>query len=90
MGSSEEIPEELLALKYFGTIVPYAFQQLTNITTSTKIIEKTLADLLIGIENQDKLAQLSGIKFKTYPFTFTRVCKIHVTLAFLISKFSGI
>ena len=74
LGSSEELPQELLALKFFKAIVPYAFQQLTNITTSTEIIDRTLADLLTGIENQDKFAQLSGIKFRTYPFTLTRVC----------------
>ena len=71
--SNEEIPQEFLGLKYFGTIIPYAFQQLTNVTTFVETIDKTLGDLLTGIENKDRLTQLSGIRFQTYPDRQTRV-----------------
>ena len=71
------MPIELRELNFFKTIVPYAFRHVENINTATEMIDNALANMLIGLENQDHLSQIGGIKFQIYePPLNTRVCCI--------------
>ena len=70
----EDVPDELLALRYFKNIVPYAFKQIKSISATTNAIDELLSDLLTGIYKMDKFAQMTGIKFEKYPDGHPRVC----------------
>lgn len=69
----DELPNELQALNYFKAIVPYAFKQNESISTTTNVIDELIADLLTGIDNKDKFAQVAGIKFEKYHDGYPRV-----------------
>ena len=69
----DELPNELQALNYFKAIVPYAFKQNESISTTTNVIDELIADLLTGIDNKDKFAQVAGIQFEKYPDGSPRV-----------------
>ena len=69
----DELPYELQALNYFKAIVPYAFQKIESISTTSNVIDELLADLLTGIDNKDKFAQLAGVKFGNHPDGHPRV-----------------
>ena len=71
---SQELPFELDALNYFKAIVPFAFKQIQSISSTSTVIDELLADLLTGIDNKDKLAQLAGIRFENYLASNMRVC----------------
>ena len=67
------LPMEIQGLEYFKILIPYAFRQSKGIEAATKEIDDALADRLIGIDNDDKLIELSGIKFQTIVFNNLRV-----------------
>ena len=70
----DELPAELTALNYFKYIIPYAFKQNESISTTSNVIDELLSDLLTGIDNKDKFAQIAGVKFESYPDGHERVC----------------
>ena len=70
----EDLPNELQALNYFKAIIPYAFQQMESISTTSNVINELVADLLTGIDNKDRFAQLAGVKFGNYLDGHLRVC----------------
>ena len=67
------MPERILALEFFKSIVPYAFKQNESITVTTKVIDKLLANLITGIDNKNKISYLAGITFTNYPDGHPRV-----------------
>ena len=68
------LPMDIQGLEYYKVIIPYAFREAKGIEAATKDIDDALADRLIGIENDDKLIELSGIKFVGhYDFNNLRV-----------------
>ena len=69
----DDLPEEILALKFFKSIVPYAFKQNESISTTTKVIDELLAKLLTGIDNKNKISLLAGITFTNSPDGHPRV-----------------
>ena len=69
----DDLPYELHALNYFKAIVPYAFQKIESISTTSNVIDELLADVLTGIDNKDKFAQLAGVKFGNHPDGHPRV-----------------
>ena len=62
------LPQKLLGLDSFDVIIPYAFRQSNGIEAATKQIEVALADRLTGVDNDDRLIELSGIKFEESDF----------------------
>ena len=60
------MPEELQELTFFKTIIPYAFRKFEDIDAATEVVNNALANMLIGIDNKDKLAEIGGITFQTY------------------------
>ena len=68
------MPEELRELNFFKTIVPYAFRQVEDINVATEMVDNALANMLVGIENKNQLAEIGGIEFKNYDDVNKRVC----------------
>ena len=68
------MPEELQELNFFKTIVPYAFRYVEDINVATEMVDNVLANMLIGLENKDKLAEIGGVKFQNYEDVNKRVC----------------
>ena len=69
-----KVPEELQELNFFKTIVPYAFRYVEDINVATEMVDNVLANMLIGLENTDKLAEIGGVKFQNYEDVNKRVC----------------
>ena len=86
----EDLPYELQALNFYKAIVPYAFQQIESISTTSNVIDELLADLLTGIDNKDKFAQVAGIKFEKYHDGYPRVRQLKTNGASLSFKFPGL
>ena len=69
----DDMPEKLVALKFFKSIVPYAFKQNESVSVTTKVIDEVLANLLIGIDSKIKISLLAGITFTNSPDGLPRV-----------------
>ena len=84
------MPDELQELNFFKTIVPYAFRHVENIKAATEMVDDALANMLIGLDNQGKLAQIGGIKFQNYNDNNKRVCFLLIKLLAFHLFFVGV
>ena len=67
------LPMEIQGLEYFKILIPYAFRQSKGIEAASKEIDDALAERLTGIQNDNRMIELSGIKFQHYDFNNFRV-----------------
>ena len=75
LNSTSNLPQELFGLDYYKVITPYAFRQAKGLEAATKEIDDALAERLTGIDNGDRLIELSGVKFRHYLHNNHRVSK---------------
>ena len=90
MEDLKNVPAELHGLNNYKIIVPYAFRHVENINAATEMVDIALSNMLIGLENPDKLAQIGGIMFKNYNDNSKRVCFTHIKWLVLNYNFAGI